>query len=109
MNTVIEPIDVIFDESRFSSIPKPNNLIPTTMATSNGQEDAVIVEVRRSKWIRKEKSFGPDFFVYLVEGTRESIENEIPYSIDSDPTSFKEVMESQDVPFLKEAVQDKMD
>jgi len=60
---MIESIDAIFDENRFSSIPKPNNLIPTTMALSNGQEQGDIVEVRRSKRIRREKSFGSDFFV----------------------------------------------
>ena len=90
-STIIKSIDAIFDENKFSSIPKPNNLIPTTMTPSNGQEHRDIVEVRRSKQIRKEKSFGPDFFFYMVEGTKECVENEIPhvYSIDSNPTSFK--------------------
>ena len=69
------------------------------------------MEVRRSKRIRKEKFFGSDFFIYLTERTRDSIENEMPYvySIDSDPNSFKESMESQDAFFWKEAVQDKID
>ena len=31
VNTVIESIDAIFDETRFCSIPKPNDFIPTTM------------------------------------------------------------------------------
>ena len=110
-NTVIESINAIFDENIFSSIPKPNNLILTTMAPNNGQEHGGIVEVRRSKRIRKERSFGSDFFVPLVKGSRESIENEILYfySIDSDPTCFKDAIESQDAPFWKEAVQDEMD
>ena len=69
VNTVIESIDAIFYENRFSSIPKPNDLIPRAMSPSNGQEQGDIVEIR-SKWIRKEKSFGSNFFVYLVEGTR---------------------------------------
>ena len=38
VNTVIESIDAIFYETRFSSIPKPNDLIPTTMSPSNDQE-----------------------------------------------------------------------
>ena len=64
------------------------------MTASNDQEQGDIVEVRRSKQIRKDKSFGSDFFVYLIEETRDSIENEIPYiySIDSDPNSFKEAL-----------------
>jgi len=37
VNTVVESVDVIFDETRFFSIPKSNNLIPTTMTPSNGQ------------------------------------------------------------------------
>jgi len=69
------------------------------------------VQVRRSKRIRKKKSFGSNFFVYLIEGTRDSIDNEIfyVYSINSDPYSFKETMESQDASFWKEAVQDEID
>ena len=100
-NIVIESIEAIFDKNRFSSIPKPNNLIPTTIAPSNSQGHGDIVDVRRNKRIRKEKSFGSDFFFYLVKGSRESIENEIPYvySIDSDHTYFKEAMESQDAHF----------
>ena len=38
VNTVIESIDAIFYETRFSSIPKPNDFIPTTMTPSNDQE-----------------------------------------------------------------------
>ena len=49
------------------------------MTPSNDQEEGDIVEVRRSKWIRKEKSFGSDFLVYLIEGTRDFIEKETPY------------------------------
>ena len=80
-----------FYEDRFSSIPKPNDLILSTMSSGNGQEQGDIVEIRRSKWIRKEKYFGSDFFVYLVQGLRNSIKNEIPYvySIDSDTSTFK--------------------
>ena len=71
-NTVIESIDAIFDENRFSSIPKPNYLTPSTMSLSNGEEQGDMVEMK--KRFRKEKSFGSDFFVYLLEGTRDSIE-----------------------------------
>ena len=81
------------------------------MAPNDNKGHGDVVEVRRSKRVTQEKSFGPDFFVYLIKGTRDSIENEIPYvySIDSDPISFKEAIDSQDAPFWKEAVQDEMD
>ena len=97
---MIESIDIIFNKARFSSIPNPNDLIPSTMTPSNGQEHGDIVEAGRSKWIRKEESFRSNFFVYLIEGTRDSIENEMPYaySIDWDPNSFKEGMDSYDAP-----------
>ena len=92
---MIESIDVIY-ETRFSSIPKPNDLIPTTMTPSNGQEHGDIVAVRSSKRIRKEKSFRSDFFVYLIEENRDSIDNKIYYiySTNLDPNSFKEAMDS---------------
>jgi len=111
VNTVIESIDAIFDEIRFCLIPKPNTHVPTTMTPSDGQGHGDIVEIRRSKRIRKEKSFGFDFFVNLIKGIRDSIENEIPYvySIDLDPNSFKEAIDSQDAPFWKKALQDEMD
>jgi len=76
VNTIIELIDAIYDEYRFSSILETHDLIPSTMSLSNGQEQWNIVEVRTTKQSKKEKSFGSDFFVYLVEGTRDSIENE---------------------------------
>jgi len=76
------------------------------MTPSDDQGHGDIVEVRRSKWIRKEKSLGSDLFVYLIKGAKDTIENEIHYvySIDSDPNSFKEAMDSQDAPFWKETV-----
>ena len=71
------------------------------MNSSDSQGHGDIMEVRRSKQIGKDKSFVSYFFVYLIEGTRDSSENEIPYvySIDLDPNSFKEAMNSQDALF----------
>jgi len=65
-----------------------------------GEEQGDIVEIR-SKRIRKENSFGLDFFVHLLEGTMDSTENKIAYvySINSNSSTFKEAMESQDAPF----------
>jgi len=38
MNIIIESIDAVVDENRFSSITKLNDHIPSTMPPSNGQE-----------------------------------------------------------------------
>ncbi|KAI3735577.1 hypothetical protein L6452_15083 [Arctium lappa] len=67
--------------------------------------------LRRSKRGRIEKSTGPDFQVYLVEGSREEIGSQFfyYYSIEEDPKSFDEAMKSQDVAFWKEAISDEMD
>jgi len=111
VNIVIESIDAIFDKTKSCSIPKPNTLVPNTMTPSDAQEHGDTVELRRSKWIRKEKFFGSNLFVYLIKGIKDSIENEIlyVYSVDWDPNSFKEAMDSHDAPLWKEAVQDEMD
>ena len=66
---------------------------------------------RKSKRARVEKSFGPDFIVYLVEGTRESFCTKMMISLamESDPLTYEEAMKSQDVAFWKEAIDDEMD
>jgi len=49
VNTMIESKDAIFDKTRFSSIPKPNSLVPTTITPSDSQGHGDMVKVRRSK------------------------------------------------------------
>ena len=65
---------------------------------------------RRSKRQTK-KTYGPDFHVYLVEGTRNDIHSSIPYllNVEGDPLSYSNAMASQDSSFWKEAINDKMD
>ena len=86
VHTVIESRDAIFDERRFSSAPIPKDLVP---GSSSDQEVIVpagvslpekeqITEIR-SKRVRKVKSFGPDFQVYLVGGTRNEIDSQYMY------------------------------
>ena len=69
------------------------------------------IELRRSKRARTEKSFGLDFVVYLVEGTRKTYckQTMISLNMDSDPLTFEEAMKSQDVAFWKEAINNEMD
>ncbi|XP_074337415.1 uncharacterized protein LOC141674603 [Apium graveolens] len=69
-------------------------------------------EPRRRFRARKNKSFGPDFQLYLVEGSRDEVEIKSEYQyyfiIEEDPKTFNEAMTSRDVAFWKEAIQDEM-
>ena len=49
--------------------------------------------------------------MFLVEGIRESISNQIPYcfNTEADPKTFHEAMKSQDVAFWKKVTNDEMD
>ena len=115
VNTVIESRDAIFDEERFSSIPRPGDLISNVDEGQNsenleGISDLEPLEVRKSKRGRIAKNFGSDFQLYLVEGSREEVglQYSYCYSIEEDPKSFKEAMESRDAAFWKEAIDDEL-
>ncbi|KAG7553092.1 Zinc finger CCHC-type [Arabidopsis thaliana x Arabidopsis arenosa] len=115
VHTVIESRDAIFDENRFSSIPRPKDLVPSSSGTKEGEDMFVPPNesptLRKSKRGRIEKSFGPDFQLYLVEGSRDEIgfQYSYCYHIDDEPRTFSEAMTSNDVIFWKEAVNDEMD
>ncbi|GJX68423.1 zinc finger, CCHC-type containing protein [Tanacetum coccineum] len=66
---------------------------------------------RRSNGARVTKSFGYDFQLYFVEGSRDEIGPQYSYcySIEEDPRMFDEAMQSYDVAFWKEAINDEMD
>nr|GFB32217.1 zinc finger, CCHC-type [Tanacetum cinerariifolium]GFB32380.1 zinc finger, CCHC-type [Tanacetum cinerariifolium] len=59
---------------------------------------------------RVAKSYGSDFQLYLVEGSRDEIASQYSnyYSIEEDPKTFDEAMKSRDVAFWKEAVDDEI-
>lgn len=117
VNTVIESRDAIFDEERFTSIPRPRDLIQQSSSKNTTQGENVsagtssVPEPRRSTRTRKAKSFGSDFQLYLVEGTRDETisEHQYCYIIEEDPKTFSEAMASRDVHFWKEAIQDEID
>ena len=75
VNKVIESRDVIFQEEMFNSISKPNDISHSNgkknseenVSSENNLEE---IEFRRSKRARKAKTYGSDFFMFLVEGTR---------------------------------------
>nr|GEX37592.1 zinc finger, CCHC-type [Tanacetum cinerariifolium] len=81
INFIIESRDAIFDEHRFTSIPRPSQ-----RSLVKGTED----------------SSGS----VLIEGTRDEVSNQHSYcfNVEDDPKIFNEAMKSQDVAFWKEAI-----
>ncbi|GKC43027.1 hypothetical protein Tco_1060749 [Tanacetum coccineum] len=58
-------------------------------------------ELRKNKRNRTLKNFGPEFQLYLIEGTRNKVSDQHSYcfNIEDDPKTFDEAMKSQDVAF----------
>ncbi|GJU13753.1 hypothetical protein Tco_1136149 [Tanacetum coccineum] len=58
-------------------------------------------ELRKSKRNRTPKDFGPEFQLYLIEGTRDEVSDQHSYcfNVGDDPKTFDEAMKSQDVAF----------
>ncbi|GJS93652.1 zinc finger, CCHC-type containing protein [Tanacetum coccineum] len=121
INSIIESRDAIFDENRFSSVPRPSLSIPKGTKDIGGSvvpekvtEEVVQQpepELRKSKRNRTPKNFGPEFQLYLIEGTRDEVSDQHSYcfNVEDDPKTFDEAMKSQDVAFWKEAINDEMD
>ncbi|GKD55205.1 zinc finger, CCHC-type containing protein [Tanacetum coccineum] len=114
INSTIESRDAIFDENRFSSIPGPKVIIPNVQESQlDDHTDDVpseIPEPRKGKRVRKAKSYGYDFQLYLVEGSRDQVGSQYSYcfSIEEDPRTYNEAMQSRDVAFWKEAIDDEI-
>ena len=115
VNTIIESHDAVFYENRFTTIPRLESnqekefiLLPSEKSSEPPSES---IEHRRSKRARIAKSFCPVFVVFLVEGTRNSLNRQIMVSsvMESDPLTFEEAMKSNDYSFWKEVVNDEMD
>ena len=113
VNSIIESRDAIFDEERFTSIPRPRGMVQPS--SSKIVEDEIEVPgpsiPRKSTRTRKAKSFGSDFQLYLVEGTRDKTlsQREYCFIIEEDPKTLNEAMASRDVAFWKEAIQSEID
>nr|GEW83901.1 cytochrome P450 CYP82D47-like [Tanacetum cinerariifolium] len=77
VNSIIESRDAIFDEERFTSIPRPRGMIQPssskiTKDEVEGTDDVPGLSVpRKNTRTRKAKSFGSNFQLYLVKGTRD--------------------------------------
>ncbi|GJY78443.1 zinc finger, CCHC-type containing protein, partial [Tanacetum coccineum] len=104
MNSIIESRDAIFDEERFTSIPRPRGIIQPSSSKIAQVEVEGIDDVprpsvtRKSTRTRKAKSFGSDFQLYLVEGTRDKTlsQREYCFIIEEDPRTLSEAMASRD-------------
>nr|GEZ65977.1 zinc finger, CCHC-type [Tanacetum cinerariifolium] len=93
INSIIESRDEIFEENRFSLVPRPSLRIPNGTKDIGGSvvpqevtEEVVTQqpesELRKGKRNRTPKNFGPKFQLYLIEGTRNEKE-EINDEMDS--------------------------
>ncbi|GKE37072.1 zinc finger, CCHC-type containing protein, partial [Tanacetum coccineum] len=117
INSIIESRDAIFNENRFSSVPRPSLRIPNGTEDIDGSvvpEEVVQQpepELRKSKMNRTLKDFGPKFQLYLIKGTRDEVSDQHSYcfNVEDDPKTFDEAMKSQDVDFWKEAINDEID
>ncbi|GJR75139.1 zinc finger, CCHC-type containing protein [Tanacetum coccineum] len=120
INSIIESRDAIFDEHMFSFVPRlsQRSLVKGTIDSGGSvvservtNEIVQQFEPRKSKRHRNPKDFGPEFQLYLVEGTRDKVsdQNSYCFNVEDDPKTFNEAMKSQDVAFWKEAIADEMD
>nr|GEW10443.1 zinc finger, CCHC-type [Tanacetum cinerariifolium] len=103
INSIIESRDVIFSENRFSSIPRPKDIIPNSVE-SQGDDNSDDVpsetpEPRKGKRVRKAKSYGSDFQLYLVEGLRNQVGSQYSYcySIEEDLRTYNEAISDKGV------------
>nr|GFA27456.1 zinc finger, CCHC-type [Tanacetum cinerariifolium] len=87
INSIIKLMDVIFDENRFSSVPRPSLRIP------NGTKgiDGLMVSEK------------------VTEEDEVSDQHSYCFNVEDDPKTFDEAIKSQDVAFWKEAIHDEMD
>ncbi|GKB33603.1 hypothetical protein Tco_0873004, partial [Tanacetum coccineum] len=112
INSIIESRDAIFDEHRFSSIPRPSQwslakqtkdigclVIPEEVTEEVVQQPEP--KLRKSKRHRTPKDFGPEFELYLGKGTRDDVSDQHSYcfNVEDDPKTFDEAMKSRDVAF----------
>ncbi|GKC29826.1 zinc finger, CCHC-type containing protein [Tanacetum coccineum] len=114
INSIIESRDAIFDKNRFSSIPRPKDIIANSDESQRDDHSddvpSEILEPRKGKRVQKVKSYGSDFQLYLVGGSRDQVGSQYSYcySIEKDPKTYNEAMQSRDSAFCKEAIDDEI-
>nr|GFA76151.1 zinc finger, CCHC-type [Tanacetum cinerariifolium] len=111
-------IDCIFiGYAEHSKCYRPRGMIKTSSSTIaedevEGTDDVPGPYVpRKSTRTRKAKSFGSDFQLYLVKGTRDKTlsQREYCFIIEEYPRTLSEAMASRDVAFCKKVVQSEID
>ncbi|GJX30044.1 zinc finger, CCHC-type containing protein [Tanacetum coccineum] len=120
INSIIESRDAIFDENRFSLVPRQSmrslrtediggSVVPEEVTEKVVQQPEL--ELRKSKRNRTLNNFGPEFQLFLIEGTMDEVSDQHSYcfNVEDDLKTFDEAMKSQDVTFWKEAINDEMD
>ena len=92
------------------SLPNTSKRVSEEPLDENVVEPNLNIEPRKSKRQRIERSFGPDFLTYLVEGDVNNIthQTKLNLSDDSDPATYAEAISSRDAAFWKEAINDEM-
>ncbi|GKA17587.1 zinc finger, CCHC-type containing protein, partial [Tanacetum coccineum] len=117
---IIESRDAIFNENRFSLVPRPSLRIPNETGDIGGlvvpeevTEEVVQQpepELKKSKKNGTSKNFRPEFHLYLIEGTRDEVSDQHSYcfNVEDDLKKFDEAMKSQYVAFWKEAINDEI-
>ena len=98
-NTIMESRNASFFEDVFpyGSKEKPSSskrVLETIHENSQDEDNDGEVEPRRSKRARTEKSFGPDFLTYMLEG---------------EPQTYKEAVNSTESLMWKEAIKSEID
>ncbi|GJU64560.1 zinc finger, CCHC-type containing protein [Tanacetum coccineum] len=98
---------------RSFSVPKPSLRIPNKTKNIGGSvvpkevtKEVVQqpeLEFRISKRNKTPKNFGPEFQLYLIDGTSDEVFDQHSYcfNVEDDPKTFDEAMKSQDVAFWK--------
>nr|GEX95856.1 zinc finger, CCHC-type [Tanacetum cinerariifolium] len=88
INSIIESRDAIFDENRFSLIPRPKDIIPNLKESQRDDHSDYVP----------------------IEGSRDQSGSQYSYcySIEEDPRTYNEAMQSRDAAFWKEAIDDEI-
>ncbi|GKB49475.1 zinc finger, CCHC-type containing protein, partial [Tanacetum coccineum] len=91
------------------SIPKGTEDIGGSVVTDEVVQQPEF-ELRKSKRNRTPKDFGPEFQLYLIEGTMDEVSDQHSYcfNVEDDPKTFDEAMKSRTVAFWKDAINDEM-